>query len=221
MKRKIALIGVAILVLLCTLACFVACNKTKNQEQSDNVSRRTDAYYAGESELFSVSVEKGRRERNFVADGTATDVIDFCEINIQPLKSNDYEKIAYVLSGEDSTLSGELTGGNFGEFTAPITLDFVPNKVVVTAGENKSEIDLCSVLDGALTSSDVINIAKEELKDKIAAENSEGKPDREIYVKLITADRTNYYYYVSFIGEGTDYWAMLVDIKSGAIVSRK
>lgn len=221
MKRKIALVGVAILVLLCTLACFVACNKTKKQEQSDNVSRRTDAYYAGESELFSVSVEKGRRERNFVADGTATDVIDFCEINIQPLKSNDYEKIAYVLSGEGSTLSGELTGGNFGEFTASITLDFVPNKVVVTAGENKSEIDLCSVLDGALTSSDVINIAKNELKDKIAAENSEGKPDREIYVKLITADRTNYYYYVSFIGEGTDYWAMLVDIKSGTIVSRK
>lgn len=221
MKRKIALVGVAILVLLCTLACFVACNKTKKQEQSDNVSRRTDAYYAGESEFFSVSVEKGRRERNFVADGTATDVIDFCEINIQPLKSNDYEKIAYVLSGEGSTLSGELTGGNFGEFTASITLDFVPNKVVVTAGENKSEIDLCSVLDGALTSSDVINIAKNELKDKIAAENSEGKPDREIYVKLITADRTNYYYYVSFIGEGTDYWAMLVDIKSGAIVSRK
>lgn len=221
MKRKIALVGVAILVLLCTLACFVACNKTKKQEQSDNVSRRTDAYYAGESELFSVSVEKGRRERNFVADGTATDVIDFCEINIQPLKSNDYEKIAYVLSGEGSTLSGELTGGNFGEFTASITLDFVPNKIVVTAGENKSEIDLCSVLDGALTSSDVINIAKNELKDKIAAENSEGKPDREIYVKLITADRTNYYYYVSFIGEGTDYWAMLVDIKSGSIVSRK
>lgn len=221
MKRKIALVGVAILVLLCTLACFVACNKTKKQEQSDNVSRRTDAYYAGESELFSVSVEKGRRERNFVADGTATDIIDFCEINIQPLKSNDYEKIAYVLSGEGSTLSGELTGGNFGEFTASITLDFVPNKIVVTAGENKSEIDLCSVLDGALTSSDVINIAKNELKDKIAAENSEGKPDREIYVKLITADRTNYYYYVSFIGEGTDYWAMLVDIKSGSIVSRK
>ena len=91
----------------------------------------------------------------------------------------------------------------------------------MTAGKEQSEIDLSSVLEGALTSQDVINIAKKEFKEKIDAEYSEGKADREIYVKLITADRTNYYYYVSFIGDGTDYWAMLVDIKTGAIVSKK
>ena len=148
-------------------------------------------------------------------------MVDFCEINIQPLKTNEYEKITYVLSGQDKTLSGELTGGTFGEFTASIALDFVPDKIVVTAGKEQSEIDLSSVLEGALTSQDVINIAKKEFKEKIDAEYSEGKADREIYVKLITADRTNYYYYVSFIGDGTDYWAMLVDIKTGAIVSKK
>lgn len=221
MKRKIVLISVAILVLICAFACLASCNKDKNKEQSDNVSRLTEAYYAGESSSFAVSVEKGRREKNFIADGTATDVVDFCEINIQPLKTNEYEKITYVLSGQDKTLSGELTGGTFGEFTASIALDFVPDKIAVTAGKEQSEIDLSSVLEGALTSQDVINIAKKEFKEKIDAEYSEGKADREIYVKLITADRTNYYYYVSFIGDGTDYWAMLVDIKTGAIVSKK
>ena len=62
MKRKIVLISVAILVLICAFACLASCNKNKNKEQSDNVSRLTEAYYAGESSSFAVSVEKGRRE---------------------------------------------------------------------------------------------------------------------------------------------------------------
>lgn len=221
MKKKILLYVSALIALVCVSMCLFACNKTKKQEATDNISRQTDAYYAGESENFAVTVEKGRRERNFVADGVATDVVDFCEICIQPLKSNDYQKITYVLSGGTSTLSGELLSGNYGEFSASIALDFVPEKVTVTANGKSDEIDLSSVLSGALTSQDIINIAKNEFKDKMDTEYSQGKAEREIYVKLITADRTNYYYYVSFIGDGVDYWAMLVDPKTGAIVSKK
>ena len=114
-----------------------------------------------------------------------------------------------------------MTGGTFGEFTASIALDFVPKTITVTAGEASSDIELNSVLDGKLSANDVINIAKESLKDKIDQEYAEGKADREIYVKLITADRESYYYYVSFIGDGVDYWAMLIDPTSGAIISRK
>ena len=83
------------------------------------------------------------------------------------------------------------------------------------------EIDLSSVLEGALTADQVIDIAKQEFKDKIDAEYAQGKADREIYVKLITADRTTYYYYVSFIGDGVDYWAMLADVKTGEVISKK
>lgn len=41
------------------------------------MSRLTEAYYAGESDLFAVTIEKGRREKRFVADGIARDVCDF------------------------------------------------------------------------------------------------------------------------------------------------
>ena len=222
MKRKTLTIAVAILVLIVSAVCLVACNKNKTQNTPfDNVSRRTDAYYAGECERFAVSVERGVREKTFIADGVATDVDAFCELTIQPLKSNDYQSISYVLSGGTSTLSGELTVGQYGEFTASVALDFVPEKATITAGNATSEIDLSSVLEGALTSQDVINIAKREFKDKIDAEYNQGKSEREIYVKLITADRASYYYYVSFIGDGVDYWAMLVDPKTGEIISKK
>lgn len=222
MKRKLILISVAICcVLLCVLA-LTACNNNKTDEPKNNISRQTDEYYAGESELFAVSIENGKRERAFIADGVATDVSDFCELIIVPLKTNDYETISYVIFGEnESKLIGEIKHSDMGGFTTSITLDFTPKTITVTAGSDVSEIELADVLDGALSSNDVINIAKDALKDKLDEEYSQGKADREIYVKLITADRTNYYYYVSFIGDGVDYWAMLIDIKSGEIVSRK
>ena len=63
--------------------------------------------------------------------------------------------------------------------------------------------------------------ARKEFADRIAAESADGKPSREIYVKLISGDRATYYYYVSFIGEGIDYWALLLDPATGNVVSKK
>lgn len=76
MKRKFVL-SITLLVLLLSLICLCSCNKKPQANPSDNVSRETTQYYAGESENFAVTVEKGRRERVFIADGVVTDVIDF------------------------------------------------------------------------------------------------------------------------------------------------
>lgn len=221
MKRKKCLILVAILCVISSLLALCACNKKGNEDVKDNVSRLTEAYYAGESELFAVSIETGIREKNFIADGVAKDVCDFQEIIITPLKSNDFQVVSYVICADDKTLSGEIKCGKSGEFVDSIALDFVPKTISVTAGDVKSDVELNSILEGKLSATDVINIAKDALKDRIDKEYSEGKAEREIYVKLITADRESYYYYVSFIGDGVDYWAMLVDPASGNIISQK
>ena len=221
MKKKIYLVLTLILVLVCASVVLVACGSKQPGGAKDNISRRTDAYFAGESEQFAVSVEKGRREKTFIADGKATDVVDFCQITVIPLKSNDYKSINFVIKGDDSTLSGEITTSDFGEFFSLIELGFTPKTITVTAGEETCEIELTDMLEGKLTSSDAVNIAKDAFKDKIAKENEEGKAEREIDVKLITGDRTNYYYYVSFIGDGVDYWAMLIDPSTGDIISKR
>lgn len=221
MKRKIILSVLAAILAFGLTMSFVACNKNANENAEQGmISRTTREYYAGESEFFAVVVEKGEREKNFIADGKATDVQPFAQITITPLKSNDYTEISYVLNGENATLSGKLDKSEYGEYSACITLDFVPNKATVTAGEETSEIDLANVLDGALSFEDVINIAKTEFKETLDKEAEAGK-EREIYVKVITGDRENYYYYVSFIGEGVDYLAVLIDPKTGKIVSKK
>ena len=221
MKKKIYLILTVILVLVCATVALVACGNKTQTGANDNVSRRTDSYFAGESDCFAVSIEKGKREKTFIADGKATDVIDFCQITIVPLKSNDYKSVNYIINGDDTTLGGEITASDFGEFSSVIELGFVPKSVTVTAGSEVSEIDLTDMLEGKLTAQDAVNIAKEAFKDKLTAESEDGKAAREIYVKLITGDRTNYYYYVSFIGDGVDYLAVLIDPSTGDIVSKR
>ena len=221
MKKKIYLILTVILVLACATVALVACGNKTQPGANDNVSRRTDAYFAGESDCFAVSIERGRRERTFIADGKATDVIDFCQITVVPLKSNEYQSVNFVINGDDTTLGGEIKTSDFGEFTSVIELNFTPKSVTVTAGSEVSEIDLTDMLEGKLTAQDAVNIAKEAFKEKLTAESEEGKAAREIYVKLITGDRTNYYYYVSFIGDGVDYLAVLIDPSTGDIVSKR
>ena len=222
MKKKIFSIVAAILILTSALCALVACGqKSDGEKTNDNISRRTDAYFAGESETFAVSVEKGRREKTFIADGKTVDVVDFCCITVTPLKSNDYKSVSFVIKADDKTLSGEIATSDFGEFSTDITLDFNPKTVTVTAGEEVCDIEMSNILEGALSSLDAVNVAKDAFKDKIAKEHEDGKAEREIYVKLITGDRVNYYYYVSFIGDGLDYWAMLIDPKTGDIISKR
>lgn len=222
MKKKLFLLVTLIAVLVCAVSVLTACNLIKKDKQEcDNVSRQTDAYFVGESSAFAVSIEKGKREKTFIADGKATDVVEFCQISITPLASNSYESVSFVISGADSTLSGEITTADYGEYSGVIELNFTPTSVTVTAGSDVSEIELANILDGALSSADAVNIAKEAFKDKLLQESEEGLGEREIYVKIITGDRLNYYYYVSFIGDGVDYLAMLIDPKTGDIVSKR
>lgn len=221
MKRKILVVCIALTVCILATVLFTACNKSDGDKTPSDVSRSVSALYTGESANYAVSVEKGMREDPFLADGKATDVAEFAEITVIPLSSNDFSEISYVLNAENTTLSGTLTSNNFGEFRQTLTLDFVPASVTVTANGNTEEIALADVLAGKLSSSDVVNIARKEFADRIAAESADGKPSREIYVKLISGDRETYYYYVSFIGEGVDYWAMLIDPATGDVVSKK
>lgn len=221
MKRKCLLILTVILCIGAMCACLVACNKTDVDDKNDNICRMTEQFYAGESDMFYVSIEEGRREATFIADGVARDVGDFTELCILPLKSNSYGVLTYTISNETSTFSGEVQAGRHGEFVTSIALDFIPTKIIVSVDDVEDEIELSSVLEGALSGEEVVEIAKKELQSAIDKEYEEGKPEREIYLKLITADRTTYFYYVSFIGEGVDYWAMLINPQTGEIVSRK
>ena len=97
MKKKIALIVCIVLLVSCTAALLAACDNKTGAEASD-VSRSVSALYTGGGEDFVVSIEQGRREDPFIADGKVSEVKDFVELTVTPLSVNTYEEIAYVIS---------------------------------------------------------------------------------------------------------------------------
>lgn len=223
MKKKLALVLILMLSVCALVAALSACNKSKPEEPSD-ISRSVSSLLVGEDDDFAVSVESGIRETPFIADGKVGDVQEFCELTVLPLTVGEFDSVAYELyaAGEGAaTLSGTLTESSFGEYKTTLTLDFVPAGIRITAGDKSSDIPLADVISGKLSSADAIVIARDLFAERIAEEQAAGKPAREIYLKLITGDRASYYYYVSFIGEGSDYWGVLIEPESGAIISKR
>lgn len=220
MKKKIIAVLLTMIILVFALA-FCACDQVIEPKEESNVSRQVLAFYAGENEDFAVSVEILKREKTFIADGKATNVVDVAELNITPLKVHDNNDYSYTISNQSVSLSGKLSGNQFGEYSQELTMDFVPTSITIGEGENAQCINLVNVLEGKLTSLDVVNIAEKEFTDRIASAKEKGEYNREVYIKLITGDRQHYYYYVSYISEGVDYWALLLEPETGAIVSKK
>ena len=223
MKKKIVLSVCIILVFALILVTAAACNRQGTEEPS-YISGTVTSYYVGEDDSFAVVLESGEREDPFIADGRASGAKPFTELSVTPLVAGEYDEISYTVyggEGDAESVTGKLPAGKFGEFKAETKFDFIPSKISLTAGDKTAEIELRDVLAGALTASDAINVAKELFAERIAEEESAGKTPREIYVKLITGDRETYYFYVSFIGEGTDYWAALIDPSDGRVVSER
>ena len=218
-KKNIAIL--MIILILSALAIFYACNKVEEPKKESNVSRPVTAFYAGENEDFAVSIEFLEKEKPFVADGVTGDVASTVQLVILPLKVHNADQFDFALKNATATYSGKVKGNQFGEYAVDLTIDFVPTSITVGEGETACHIDLVNVLDGKLTSQDVINIAESEFAERIAECKEKGEYHREIYVKLITGDREHYYYYVSYIGEGVDYWALLINPETGAVVSKK
>lgn len=223
MRRKTVIVILLLSALALSALCLAACDRGSSEDdRPKDISRMVSAFYAGECEDFAVTFERGSKEEPFIADGKTTSVVDFSSLRVIPLRATEASEISFVLSGSaGESVSGKLTAGTFGEFRAEVAAEFAPVKVTLTAGELTREIDLGDVLSGCLSGYDAVEIARREFASRSDAEGQEGEQAREIFVKLITGDRTAYYYYVSFIGEGVDYWAVLLDPATGEVVSKR
>ncbi|MCQ2602467.1 MAG: hypothetical protein MJ193_00925, partial [Clostridia bacterium] len=187
MKKKLMII-VSAMVVCVSLLAFTACNKKETEKENGNISRIVNAYFVGESDNFLITIEKGEREKNFVADGVATDVQSFSEMIITPQKVIDVESVEYTIKGENAEIKGTSTTNKFGEYKMDVSaLDFEPLSVTISVGETAEDIMLFDVLKDKLTALDVINIAEREFEERILQEQADGQT-REVYVKLISAD---------------------------------
>lgn len=228
MRKKIIIAAFCLLLLV----CFVACDKIEEPQfaLSDSVSYYDTHLYTGETTNFAVAIVRGRREENFIADGTTGELIDFSTIKITPLHMDLFNKqYSYTLKGVDNEIEGELSKDMFGvSFSAEIKdIDTIGDIVNVTIKSKDIEetIELNNKLKDMLDWEDVLSIAEGEFKEKIESElESEEGFNREIHIKFINnrTDRNSpYYWYLSFISSRNNYWAILIDPETGTVASKK
>ena len=202
MKRKI-LITVLVLISAVTAIGLAACTGDDEFDITKTLSYDQYMYYFGATEDFEVSVTGVNREELFISDGKVGELKDSVKLTLRPLKPAllNFE-YTYVLTGESGTLQGSLEKDSFG------------------VSSSASLTDIASI--GAIRS--VTVTYGDAFKAEIDAALAEGEFGRETYVKLVRNDHDpngGYYWFVSFIKDRDDYWAALIDSKTGEVVSTR
>lgn len=227
MKRKVSLI-LLVLVLTAAAVGVAACSQDGGFDITKTLSYDQYMYYYGATEDFEVSVTGVNREELFISDGKVGEIKDSVKLSLRPLKPAllNYE-YTYVLTGESGTLQGSLQKDSFGVSSSAELTDLnsvgAIRSITITYGENVKEV----ALENAVTEVDnkkALEIAVSAFQTEIDAAVADGGFDRETYVKLVRNDHDpngGYYWFVSFIKDKDDYWAALIDSKTGEVVSTR
>jgi hypothetical protein len=191
---------------------------------SGNVCYFDERVFFGKNANFAVSVYSGRGEKNFLTDGKATDVESFCKIVLNVLNPA-YSKIASfdceVFFEDGSHSPGKIEKDPLTlEYTADIEAAEIKNVKSVYikyAAAKGDSIDVKGAAEGGISAEGAFNAAVKVFSKEIKENTKNGGFDREIYVKFVSGygGGEPHYWYVAFIASDSDYWAVLIDAKTG------
>jgi hypothetical protein len=221
-KLIVVLCSVVVLAAL-SVGIFVAANKNE-VDLTNNICYFDKYVYFGKNGNFAVSVYAGKGEKNFLTDGKAKEVEDFCRVILNVL-NNAYSKIT-SFECEVALYGGERIAGKIEK--NPLTLEnsvevAVPNpdkikSVYVKYAASKGDsIEVKNLLEDRLSAEQAFEAAGKIFAKEIKENAKNGEFKREIYIKFVTGYRGEepYYWYVAFIASDSDYWAVLLDSKTG------
>lgn len=221
--KKNVVIIFSIIILAVSLA-FVGCDTkdTPVEEEQKPISYMQTLFYNGKDNEFRVKLIQGRGETLFIADGKQSGNVEFTTLTVTPLnKDQANNELKYTLIGDKGEISDSLSYERLqGHFTASPDISTIgtPLSIKLEEGKRVIEIKLENLLEGRLSADEALTVAENELKDKLSNDDK----DREIYIRLINNSldpNSEYYWYVAFIASPTDYYSVLMDSKTGTILS--
>ncbi len=222
--QKIKKLSVLIIILVLSVVFLVACNSEKDpvNEEKNNISYLQSSFYHGKSPNFEVKISCGKSEVLFIADGKTNECKTFSTITVIPCSVDLYNhEYTFTLTGDKGETGGTLVKDSFGAYyQADIDLSQIGKVISVklTYSNKNEEIALIDMLDGKIDGMKALEVAQEALKDKLEADNKE----REIYIRMINntnKPESEYFWYVAFIANPTDYYCALVNPGDGKIIS--
>ncbi len=223
MNKKISVI-ICTIIMLSIAFTLVACNnkKTDSDEEQPPISYMQTLFYIGKDNEYRVKLIQGRGETLFIADGKQSGNVVFTTLTVTPLNRDQANnKLTYTLIGDKGETSDSLSYEKLqGYFSATPDISSIgtPSLIKIQEGKRVIEIKLENLLEGKLTADEALSVAEDTLKDKITLDDK----DREIYIRLINNSldpNSEYYWYVAFIASPTDYYSVLINSETGAILS--
>jgi hypothetical protein len=231
MGKKSKLIKIIAISVVAAAAIVVALSflfKGRDIDLTGNICYSDRYVYSGKNNDFSATVYAGAGEKNFLTDGQAVDVTGFCKIslNIINMAYNKLTSFGFELKTDTQSFSGTITKDSLSSELSGAADVPDPSKiraVIIKYGDKNTEIGLADVLDGRLSAGQAYDAALKVFAKEIKSNLKNGSLNREIYIKFVTGygGEEPYYWYVAFIASDSDYWAVLLDSKTGAVDVRR
>ncbi len=216
---------IATLTLMCILALtsFTGCTSKMLKLTQNNIAEVRYNIYAGTGGTIHATFMSGMREKNYVVNGYATELIPFgvLTFTLPDTENTKPEQATYILKYGTTRYEGELEVNPFdGTYVADIKQvidDTASLDVEVVMGNTVQNITLNKVnSDWKVDHAKALKIATKKcdahLKKYVVDNYFEG----EVYIKIINEPNTpNYYWYVSFLNRNATNVAALIDPISG------
>ncbi len=198
-------------LLLCVIVLSSCGNKYENMIKNNTAEVRKYLLEAKDDQM-NVSLILGLREKNYIVNGYATDLIEFGVLTFEFSDYGDIDKnsASYELLVGTQKFAGILQENPFDQtLVADIKKMIDPTKKVtakIISGEFSKEIELKYInKDWKVDSDDVYGIVAKNMKSELSQLSNKNSFEGEVYIKIINDADINvsdYYWYVNIIGRG-------------------
>lgn len=216
------------LIFLASLT-FFGCSSNTEKYLRQNTAELREYLYEGSVDGVSASLIFGKREKNYIVNGYATELVEFGVLTFDVPKDIQIdETIAkYVVTIGTTRYSGDLQKNPFeNTLVADIKKNISGVQSVtakIIAGEFVKEIKLVCINENwKIKSADVYSLVAKAFKNDFAKMISNNSFAGELYIKIINDSDENtsdYYWYVCVIGRTGGRLSLIVSPKTGEILA--
>ena len=220
-------------VLLCGALLFsVGCSNVNYfyKFANENIAEVRKNMYVGETDNLKVSLISGMREKDYVINGLATDLVEFGVLTFMfKTEVSLPETVNYVLTIGTTRYDGVLEQNPYdGSFVCDIkkvvnSADVITAKII--AGEFVESVEVKSVINGwNVDDANALKLACSELKGELNNFIENDEFYAECYIKIINdpdVDKNNYFWYVNFVGRNGNNYAVVINPVSNEIMAKK
>lgn len=216
---------ISVIVLLALCFVLAGCGSDLKTSLVENLSDIRYNIFVGQDEDVNISLMCGMRENPYAYDGISNKKCEFGIITVQTNGQN-FESLPYELTVDGAKISGTLEENPFdhtymidiekiisSESAVYITIESLANNMILT----------CESCSWEVQYDDAIELGIKELFDSTDMFVEDGRLKAETYLKIIYDQKDSespYYWYFGIVGENGENIAVILDVHTGAVITK-